>query len=71
MVTDRRQRRIDSLLDEAEEAVSRYDWEAVRRAAQAVLAFDPGNSDAGGLLDGAGRAILCFWSFPFLVDVVT
>ena len=45
------------MLDEAEEAVSRYDWEAVRQAAQAVLAFDPGNGDAQELLDGAERAM--------------
>ena len=56
MASDRRQRRIERLLDEAEEAVSRYDWEAVREAAQAVLAFDPGNRDAQELLAGAERA---------------
>ena len=57
MASDRRQRRIERLLDEAEEAVTRYDWEAVREAAQAVLAFDPGNSDAQELLAGAERAL--------------
>ncbi len=57
MASDRRQRRIERLLDEAEEAVSRYGWEAVREAAQAVLAFDPGNSDAEELLAGAERAM--------------
>ncbi|MCH7606547.1 MAG: protein kinase, partial [Chloroflexi bacterium] len=56
MASDRRRLRIERLLDEAEAAVSRYDWEAVREAAQAVLAFDPDNSDALDLLSGAERA---------------
>ena len=57
MASDRRILRIERLLDEAEEAVARYDWEAVREAAQAVLAFDPDNSDATDLLTGAERAL--------------
>ena len=57
MSSDRRKLRIERLLDEAEEAVARYDWEAVREAAQAVLAFDPDNGDALDLLIGAERAL--------------
>ena len=57
MVSDRRRLRIERLLDEAEDAVTRYDWQAVREAAQAVLAFDPENSDALDLLTGAERAL--------------
>ena len=57
MASDRLQRRIERLLDEAEEAVSRLDWEVVRDRAQAVLAFDPDNSDALILLTGADRAM--------------
>ena len=45
MASERFQRRIERLLDEADEAIARYDWEAVRQAAQAVLAIDPENSD--------------------------
>ena len=45
MASERFQRRIERLLDEADEAIARYDWEAVRQAAQAVLAIDPDNSD--------------------------
>jgi serine/threonine protein kinase len=57
MVSDRRRLGIERLLDEAEDAVTRYDWQAVREAAQAVLAFDPENSDALDLLTGAERAL--------------
>jgi serine/threonine protein kinase len=51
MASDRRTRRIERLLDEAEQAVSNLDW------AQAVLAFDPNNGDALDLLNGAERAL--------------
>ena len=54
MATERLQRRIEQFLDEADEAVARYDWEAVRQAAQAVLAIDPDNSE--GLTSLAIRA---------------
>ena len=39
------------------EAVSQLDWELVRNRAQAVLAFEPDNSDAADLLNAADRAI--------------
>ena len=45
MASERIQRRIEGFLDTAEEAIARYDWEAVRQAAMAVLAIDPDNSD--------------------------
>ena len=57
MATERLQRQIDRLLDEAEEAVSHLDWTNVRDRAQAVLAFDPGNEDAKGFLAAAERAL--------------
>ncbi|MCI0859096.1 MAG: protein kinase [Chloroflexi bacterium] len=57
MASERRVRRIERLLDEAEDAVSRLDWETVRGLAQAVLAFDPDNADALDLLTGAERAL--------------
>ena len=49
------QRRIDLLLDEADEAVSRLDWNAVRDRAQAVLAFAPEHREALAYLDAARR----------------
>ena len=45
MASDRLQRQIERLLDEAEEAISRFDWEALLQRAQAVLAMDPENRD--------------------------
>ncbi len=56
MASDRIQRRIDLLLDEADEAVSRLDWSAVRDRAQAVLAFAPEHREALAYLDAARRA---------------
>ena len=55
MVSERVQRQIERLLDEAEEAIARYDWEAVRQAAQAVIRLDPENSDALAYLAAAER----------------
>ena len=57
MASDRFRRAIDSLLDEAEQAISRYDWEAVRQAAQAVLAIDPENADGLTFLATVERAL--------------
>ncbi len=57
MASDRFQRRIERLLDEADEAIGRYDWEAVLQAAQAVLAMDPDNGDAPAFLASAERAL--------------
>ena len=57
MASDRIQRRIESLLDEADEAISRYDWDAVRQAANAVLAIDPENNDGRTFLAAAERAL--------------
>jgi|AP59_1055472.scaffolds.fasta_scaffold140694_1 hypothetical protein len=56
MASEGIQRRIDSLLDEADAAVSKYEWEAVREAAQAVLALDPDNADATTYIAAAERA---------------
>ncbi len=53
MASDRSTRRIERLLDEADEAAVRLDWETVRARATAVFAFDPENSDAQELLDAA------------------
>ena len=45
MASERVQRVIDRLPNEAEQAVSRYDWNSVRQAADTVLDIDPDNSD--------------------------
>ena len=45
MASDRVQRQIDSLLDEAEAAIKELDWRVVHDRAEAVLAIDPENPD--------------------------
>ena len=56
MPTERMQRQIDGLLDEAEVAVRELDWETVRARTDAVLALDPENADARALLEAAARS---------------
>ena len=56
MPTERVQRRIDSLLDEADAAIADRDWELVRARCEAVLALDPGNGDANAYLEAADRS---------------
>ena len=56
MASERTQRRIDSLLDEAEEAIAQLDWQVVQSRAQAVIALDPDNPDARNYLAAADRA---------------
>ena len=50
MPSERIQRRIDSLLDEADAAVTASDWTEVAEKARAVLAIDATNEDAAGFL---------------------
>ncbi|MDP6716083.1 MAG: protein kinase, partial [SAR202 cluster bacterium] len=57
MVSERIQRQIDRLLDQAEEAVVSHQWDIVRARAQSVLAFDPANQDALTFLDASERAM--------------
>ena len=46
MPSERIQRRVDALLDEADEAVVGHEWERVTEAARTVLAIDDANDDA-------------------------
>ena len=55
MASDRVQRQIDRLLDEAEEAITGQEWDTVGDRARSVLRLDPENSDALSYL----VAILC------------
>src|SRR5262245_8237144 len=57
MRSDRIQRRIDVLLDEADQAVADSNWALVRDRAENVLAFDPTNADAQAFLEAAERAL--------------
>jgi predicted ATPase/class 3 adenylate cyclase len=54
--TERVQRQIDRLLDEAEAALAKRDWPRVHDLSQDVLAIDPDNADARTFLDAARRA---------------
>ena len=55
MPSERIQRRIDLLLDEADQAMSVSDWETVRQRCRAILAFDPDNAEAREYLVAAER----------------
>jgi class 3 adenylate cyclase len=57
MASDRINRQIERLLDEAEQAFASRDWELVRQRARDVLAFDPGNQEAEAFLSGAARVL--------------
>jgi class 3 adenylate cyclase len=55
MLSERIQRQLDGLLDEAEAAVRALDWKTARSRAEAALALDPENADARTFLDAAAR----------------
>ena len=55
MASERIQRQIDRLLDEAEEAITSQDWTTVGDRARSVLRLDPGNQDALFYLAAAER----------------
>jgi serine/threonine protein kinase len=54
MPSERVQRRIDNLLDQAETAVESTEWDRVRELSDAVLRVDPDNEDAKSFLQIAG-----------------
>src|SRR6187455_1909058 len=53
--SERVQRQIDRLLDEADQAMARLDWQMVRERALAVLTADPENADGKDYLAMAER----------------
>ena len=57
MLSERVQRQVDALLDEAEAAIKQSDWGLVRDRAQNALDLDPGNRDAEAYLAAADRAL--------------
>ena len=46
MASERVRRRLERLLDQAEEAMDLLDWETVRGCSEAILALDTENNDA-------------------------
>ena len=50
MPSDRVQRHIDRLLDEADEAIALRQWEELRATCETLLSLDPDNSDASRYL---------------------
>ena len=56
MASEGLQRRIERLLDEADDAISKYDWETVSRDAHAALAIDPEHREGLAFLAKAVRA---------------
>ena len=70
MASERIQRQIERFLDEAEEAVARGDWLAVRDCAQKVLAFDRNNPDALSFLEATGFKS-SLWQAPIRLEWVS
>jgi tetratricopeptide (TPR) repeat protein len=56
MPSERVQRRIDSLLDDAERAIESNDWDTVNDRVISVLALEPDNADAVFYREAADRA---------------
>ena len=57
MATERIQRQIDRLLDEAEQALSQEDWDRLSRLSERVLLLDPDNEDALAFIQIRQRAL--------------
>ena len=57
MASDRLQRQLERLLDEAEEAITNDDWFTVSSRAKTVLAIDPDNKDGQAYLAASERAL--------------
>ncbi len=57
MASERLQRQIDRLLDEAEQLISQRDWSSVHERARDVLALDPENHEGQAFLAAADRAL--------------
>ncbi len=65
MASERVQRQIDRLLDEAEAAITQRSWTLARDHAQSVLAIDPNNTDALTYIDATERALSSSSPGPF------
>jgi len=66
MPSERIQRQIDRLLDEADDAARQLDWATVRARAAAALGFDADNGDALEYLQAAERSLAASGGEPGL-----
>src|SRR5439155_24471407 len=57
MPSERVQRQVDRLLDQAETAIAAGDWPTARLHAESALALDETNEDASAYLAAAGKAL--------------
>ena len=57
MPSERVQRRIDRLLDQADESLEEKNWQGAIEASEAALGFDPNNADAKSFFEAARRAL--------------
>ena len=57
MASERVQRQLDRLLDEAEEAITKDDWVTLSSRAKAVLAIDPDHKDGQAYLAASERVL--------------
>ncbi|MCH7735119.1 MAG: hypothetical protein IH961_07875, partial [Chloroflexi bacterium] len=57
MPSERVQRRIDRLLDRADEAIEDEDWQRALESARAALGFDSENADAKAFVQAATEAL--------------
>ncbi|MCH8817368.1 MAG: protein kinase, partial [Chloroflexi bacterium] len=57
MASERVQRRIDRLLDQADEALEAADWQGARERAAVALEFDPDNAEAAAFLAAADKGL--------------
>ena len=57
MASERLQRQIERLLDEADQAITQEDWSTVGSRARSVLAIDPENTEGTAYLAAAERAL--------------
>ena len=57
MASERLQRQIERLLDEAEQSIAQRDWAGVRERAQDVISIDPENREGQAFLAAADRAL--------------
>ena len=57
MASERMQRRIERLLDQADEAADRREWAEVQRLAEDILLIDSANADAEAFLELSKRGL--------------